>query len=483
MELDALTADGHSEHTADVCIIGAGPAGLAVAQALADNGRRIVLLESGSDEGGDPGDLNAGATDNGPLNLRGSRARAVGGTSVLWSTIRGGTAGAKYVALDPIDFEQRIELPWSGWPFTRDALDPWYRRARALLGFAAADADALARGDADHPRLPFVPDGLDSSIYLWGSAELFRRTIPDALRRHEGVMLIRNATVTGLVGAGGTGITAARWTTLSGTSGTVRADRYVAAAGAIENARLMLASGVHGGAPDGWLGRGLMEHPIDRSLTLTSRHPALSPDPGYYAPFGTGARAAAIGRISCSDGMLRKDRLWNASLRIFPAPQRRLTRLARRVHRGIGGAPRTAYRVLLDLEQAPHPDNRVVLSDVRDRLGMRRAVVRWSWRDEDEANRRRVLVAMTRAFRDSRAGELRHRADQPVDPDVHHHAGTTRMHTDPRQGVVDPDLRVHGLGNLYVVGASVFPTAGVANPMLTILALSLRLADHLRSRR
>ncbi|MGH7523701.1 MAG: FAD-dependent oxidoreductase [Gemmatimonadales bacterium] len=480
MELDALTADGISEHTADVCIVGAGPAGLTVARALAESGRRIVLLESGSEEAGDPGGLNAGATEGAPLNLRGSRARAIGGTAALWNTIRGGLAGAKYVALDPIDFERRDELPWSGWPFTREALDPWYRDARVLLGFADADADALARGDADHPRLPFLPDGLDSSLYLWGPAVLFRRTIPDVLRRHERVMLIRNATVTELAGARETGITAARWTTLSGTGGSVRANCYIAAAGAIENARLMLESGVHGGAGDGWLGRGLMEHPIDHSLRLASRHPALSPDPGYYAPFGIGARAAAIGRIGCSDGMLRNGRLWNASLRIFPAPERRLTRIAKRVRRRIGGAPTTAYRALLDLEQAPHPDNRLVLSELRDRLGMRRTAVHWAWREADEANRRRMVTAMIQAFNDSRAGALQSRADEPVDPDVHHHAGTTRMHADPRYGVVDPDLRVYGLGNLYVVGASVFPTAGVANPMLTILALALRLADHLK---
>ncbi len=66
------------------------------------------------------------------------------------------------------------------------------------------------------------------------------------------------------------------------------------------------------------------------------------------------------------------------------------------------------------------------------------------------------------------------------DPNAHHHAGTTRMHTDPRFGVADADARVHGTENLYVAGASVFPTAGFANPTLTIVAMALRLADHLK---
>jgi choline dehydrogenase-like flavoprotein len=63
-----------------------------------------------------------------------------------------------------------------------------------------------------------------------------------------------------------------------------------------------------------------------------------------------------------------------------------------------------------------------------------------------------------------------------------HHIGTTRMHTDPAQGVVDADCRVHDLTNLFVAGSSVFPTGGYANPTLTIVALAVRLADHLKER-
>jgi choline dehydrogenase-like flavoprotein len=61
-----------------------------------------------------------------------------------------------------------------------------------------------------------------------------------------------------------------------------------------------------------------------------------------------------------------------------------------------------------------------------------------------------------------------------------HHMGTTRMDPDPRKGVVDPDCRVHGLSNLHVGGASVFPTGGCANPVLTTIALVVRLADRLK---
>lgn len=481
MELDALTATDGTAQSADLCIVGAGPAGLTLAHALADSGLHIIVLESGADGDAATRELNVGSTVGDPMaDLRESRARSVGGTSVLWDTVRGGVAGAKYVPLDAIDFTKRDEVPWSGWPITRASLDPWYQRAQSLLGLGQFNASDVTWSDRQHPLLPFRLDGLTSTVYQWGPADTFRRRIPGALRASTSVMLIRNATVTELVGGSGVSITAVRWAAFSGVRGTVRATRFVLAAGAIENARLLLASRIARANPDGWLGRGLMEHPIDRSLRLVSRHPALSPLPRFYAPFGTGRRAHVIGRIGYSDALLRADRLWNASLRLFPIRERRLVRTAKRLVSLVGGAPVTGYRVLLDLEQAPHRENRVVLADQRDALGVPRVVVHWRWGAEDEANRQRVLAAVVREFSGSGAGQMAVVPGLPVDPDVHHHAGTTRMHDDDRLGVVNSDLRMHGLDNLFVIGASVFPTAGVANPTLTIIALALRLADYLR---
>ncbi len=481
MELDALTATDGTAHSADLCIVGAGPAGLALAHALTGAGLNIILIESGADGNGGARELDAGSTVGDPMaDLRETRARSVGGTSVLWNTVRREVAGAKYVALDPIDFASRSELPWSGWPITRESLDPWYRQARSLLGLEPLDPGDVTWSDRRHALLPFRSDGLTSTVYQWGPAETFRRRIPGVLRADPRVRLIRNATVTQLVSEGGGRITEVRWAALSGARGTVGANRFVLAAGTIENARLLLASLAPRATPEGWLGRGLMEHPIDRSLRLVSHHPALSPRPGFYAPFGTGRRANLIGRIGCSDGLLREDRLWNASLRLFPIPEPRLRRIAKRLASWVGGAPVTGYRVLLDLEQAPHRENRITLSDQRDPLGVPQVVVHWRWRAADEANRQRVIAAVVREFSLSRAGQIEVVPGLPVDPDVHHHAGTTRMHEDPGEGVVNADLRVHGLDNLFVAGASVFPTAGVANPTLTIVALTLRLAEHLR---
>ena len=106
-------------------------------------------------------------------------------------------------------------------------------------------------------------------------------------------------------------------------------------------------------------------------------------------------------------------------------------------------------------------------------------MLEWRWRSGDEAGRRRVREVFARELERAGVGKLLVSREAALDSAIHHHAGTTRMHLDPALGVVDGDLRVHRMENLYVAGASVFPTGGVANPTLTVIALSLRLADHL----
>jgi choline dehydrogenase-like flavoprotein len=128
-----------------------------------------------------------------------------------------------------------------------------------------------------------------------------------------------------------------------------------------------------------------------------------------------------------------------------------------------------------------------MLGDQRDALGLRRIRLDWRLAEAD----RRSLIAHVRnlatEFGALGIGRMRVDIGDPESwPAVvsggSHHMGTTRMHDDPRQGVVDRDCRVHGLANLYVAGGSVFPTGGAANPTLTIVALTLRLADHLKAR-
>jgi choline dehydrogenase-like flavoprotein len=133
------------------------------------------------------------------------------------------------------------------------------------------------------------------------------------------------------------------------------------------------------------------------------------------------------------------------------------------------------------------PGNAVRLGDARDVFG--RPLPRLDWRlsERDVRSVQRAFGLLGRAL--ERSGQGRIELDFPDTPDCwraactggKHHMGTTRMHESPAQGVVDADCRVHGTANLYVAGSSVFPTGGYANPTLTIVALTIRLADHLRA--
>ena len=145
------------------------------------------------------------------------------------------------------------------------------------------------------------------------------------------------------------------------------------------------------------------------------------------------------------------------------------------------------YSVLdvhLHVEQAPHPDNRVVLADDLDALGCRKTHLHWTWQERDIRSVRRGQELLAAELGRAGLGELRIASERgrPVleASGLHHQMGTTRMHEDPKQGVVDENCRVHGVSNLYMAGYSVFPTGGYINPTLTVLAMSLRLADHVK---
>ena len=148
--------------------------------------------------------------------------------------------------------------------------------------------------------------------------------------------------------------------------------------------------------------------------------------------------------------------------------------------------PRLALRTVI--ETTPRPDSRVTLGARRDRFGMPRIRVDWRLSADDLRGLNRLRAVLRREF--ERCGVGRLVDDESTDEagwpssmtGGKHHIGTTRMHADPHHGVVDPDCRVHGMSNLYVAGSSVFPTSGYANPTLTIVALALRLADHLKVR-
>jgi hypothetical protein len=135
----------------------------------------------------------------------------------------------------------------------------------------------------------------------------------------------------------------------------------------------------------------------------------------------------------------------------------------------------TVYILENYVEQVPNPDSRVGLARRRDALGLNRATLRWQLSELDKIGIRTAHQVI--AAEVGRTGFGRMRIEMPEEEEVllagaeggPHHMGTTRMHDDPRRGVVDADCRIHGLKNAYIAGSSVFPTGGYINPTLTIV--------------
>ena len=494
MEVDARTL-GTPVLDADVCIVGAGPAGLILARELTSRGRRVVLLESGG-RNPDPvaqalceGTTTGDTYDSPAL----TRHRQAGGTARVWNTWFGHEMGAKYVPLDAVDFEARAWWPLSGWPFDRTHLDPYYARAQALCGLGFRTYDGEEWESPDRPRLDLAPGPFTTRVYQFGPSRLFTEIHLDEVRRARTVLLCLNATAVALErDPDARSVTHVRAACGTGPALRVRARLVVLAAGGIENARLLLLAKV--GDESEMLGRCFMEHPRDVSCRLVPADPRLLDRCGLY-DLHQGAGGIVAGRLSLTDEARRRLELPAMSITLQPLPRELRWPAAealRTLVRGPRERPRTgwwhggrtsrrlaAFELLINLEQAPDPDNRVSLGGDRDRFGLPRAAIHWRWRAFDQQNLARIHAILAAELQRSGLGRIEIDGAASPDPNAHHHMGTTRMHRDPRRGVVDEHARVHGIVNLFVAGSSVFPTGGFANPTLTIVALALRLAAHL----
>jgi hypothetical protein len=145
--------------------------------------------------------------------------------------------------------------------------------------------------------------------------------------------------------------------------------------------------------------------------------------------------------------------------------------------------------VCFQSEHVPNPESRICLSEEKDRLGMPLPLVKVAFTELDIQTVITAYKTFFNRFQTLNKGNISYKEEelrQNVLEEINnfssraHHLGTTRMSDSPLNGVVDSNCKVHGMSNLYVAGSSVFPTGGHANPTLTLVALTLRLADHLK---
>jgi choline dehydrogenase-like flavoprotein len=513
----------------DLCIVGAGAAGITLAREFIGTRSRVLVIESGGLRYSDRVQrLYAGENVGLPsYALTYSRFRVFGGSTTRWV--------AQCRPLDPIDFEARPGIAHSGWPFDQRHLGAWYARAGAVCVLDVVDERAWTP-DPQEGELQLGNDELEPIRFRFGGTRDFGQAYRQALERSDNVDVLLNASVVEIEPASDLrSVRALQARTLQNQAFQIRAQAYVLACGGIENPRLLLASNRIAPAGIGnehdVVGRYFMDHPY---LT-TGRFVPLSPQhadgphvirsfkqAGRNQTFHTGVVLNERIRrdeelTGCSGYFIRrlasetapeyfsrggrswlrlkeflKHRTWAGSdlgghaWNVVKGHREVGLTVSRRMFEVIRPRFVLAFRTIL--ETTPRPDSRVTLAHARDRFGKPCARVDWRITDNDRRGLDRLRQATAKAIESKRLGSL------VEDPSVDelgwpnsmeggkHHMGTTRMHVDPKQGVVDRDCRVHGTANLYVAGSSVFPTSGYANPTFTIVALALRLADHLKTR-
>ncbi|MEO0455021.1 MAG: GMC family oxidoreductase [Cyanobacteria bacterium P01_A01_bin.114] len=515
---------GETLHT-DVCIVGAGAAGLTLAHAFEAAPFSVLLLESGGFQV-DPviQSMADGTTEGMPYPFMTSRARCFGGSTTRWTGV--------CIPLDAGDFQQKSWLPHSGWPFDRSVLLPYYRRAQQIFGLSA-----LLPPVPD--RLPFHQSPLETKTMQYSCPRDLGRKYKRQIVRSRNVTLITHANVTELI-PDGDRQRVAHIDIRSNHTFKVIPKTVILATGGIENARLLLASNTQcanglGNSHD-LVGRFFMEHyfkvigilPVDQrrrdTLFLTNRRRL--------------GQTLAKGTFGLNDELREQRQLLNLHTRLY-----RYSRLedtatvaaAKQLQLDLLNNPRLALtrylaavkasrkqqiskqqtglsaksilpryvswhywnkfnlaarfdhvRLLACIEQEPDPNNRITLSQQRDCLGQSRAHLTLRFSDRMWASVEQSLWHIDQALQAQGFGPLQYSSERLKHLDPYnkiglHHMGTTRMHDSPHHGVVDANCRVHDLANLYVAGSSVFPTGGAANPTFTIAALALRLADHIYS--
>jgi choline dehydrogenase-like flavoprotein len=510
----------------DICIIGAGAAGITLALELSGYGRRICLLESGSDEfDPDIQAMYAGASSEPFPDIETSRLRYLGGSTNHW--------GGSTQRFGPLDFARRDWMPHSGWPITRADLDPFYDRAHAYLELPPPDqpADAILR-QTDLKPFPLIGEKVRYHIGLGSPPTRFGEVYRPALEAAADIDVYLNANITEIAAAAdGQSIKELQCAVLHGDRFTARAPLYVLATGGIENARLLLASrSVHadglGNAHD-VVGRYFLDHAVigfgilqpmltparmaqfigigrlpssqhGAYLELTEAEVTRRRTGGMRIPFEPISRYAASAGIESyhtltDDWRARWDKgqLWDDIANILGDIDMVAEAISRRVFstRLFDSANDLDFYFFDGMcEQQPDPDNRIVLQDARDALGLPRVRIEWRLTDLDRRTARENAVAFGEWLAAAGLGRLRLLLgnDRTWHSQISfgsHHSGATRMGDDPKSSVVDRNQRVHGLANLYVAGSSVFPTNGHVPVTLTIVATTIRLADHLKARR
>ncbi len=519
MIVDLERADSVPEFAAEVCIVGAGAAGIVLAVELMRQGKRVLLLESGGAvlEPG-PQALNEYLYRGQPhrgANI--GRFRALGGTTTVW--------GGQVLELREEDFLPRAWVPGSGWPFRKKELEPYY--ARALNAEGLGDVCRNDREIWRQMRLdpPDLGDSLDTYFTRWCPEPDFARLCRETLASPR-LRVVLHATVTRmLLDQDGSRLCGIQCTMLSGREIVFSAAQYVLCLGSVETVRFLLQPLPGAQTPrwnqSGLLGRHFQSH-IDFNAARVPEKTAAGlhrwfanvylPGQKYHPKFHLSARlqqqekilnvGGAITCINAAETELRRVKSlarnwvrqrdfglhWDdvpRALRQLPA----MLQLAYgyQVHHRAAWPKNSSFWLRVHCEQEPLSASRIILDEHRDATGLFRVQLDWHVSPLEWKTVRFFTEQVKQSFSEHGLEDIVPQPELAMEQgfrnitfdDSHHHMGGTRMSASPAEGVVDANLKLHGVENAYVCSGSVFPCSGFSNPTHTLIALAIRLADHL----
>jgi len=533
----ALLSGSEKEH--EICVVGSGIAAMVLVMELAGFCKDICMIESGA-WSPDDNTQSLYALDSVGFPIREnyqSRLRYFGGSCNIWA--------GRVMIYNEIDFKPRPWINSFSWPLNFAEIDRYCESASRYLNLPSYDKlkpETWRSRLSDFEKLLVGNPNFKANVSLFAKAPArfgYKTSYYKIIKRSRTVTAFINSNVVNVqLDEALKRVIHVDVACLNGTHYKIKARKFVLACGGLENARILLASDkqVAGGIGNqhGVLGRYYMDHPraVFGRIRLTRK---IDLDHMLGMPVTGGKMQLGIG---LSDKIQAKEGLLNSYLSLEPTYSignmqfyqtfvKLMKRLLRKGYSGkrfdfktreIADVPELIY-LLTPKELLPHfmyysyykysrfvkrlvaklshlsivnyseqeaiKESRVYLGIEKDKLGMPKLTLDWRVSDRSLKSSLRLMELLDEHFRRHDAGHIEADLTEikrlPY-TDASHHLGTTRMSTDPNGGVVDINCRVHGIDNLYVAGSSVFPTAGHANPTLTIAAMSMRLADHLKTR-
>tara|TARA_B100002052_G_scaffold285069_1_gene297574 strand:- start:1021 stop:2583 length:1563 start_codon:yes stop_codon:yes gene_type:complete len=514
--INSNNIENNTTDYSDVCVIGSGPAGIAIANKLISKNISVTLLESGGLEGETyTQDLNSGemlGQDPG-YDLEMSRLRLFGGTSNHWE--------GSNQRLDKIDFKSRNWIPFSGWPINIKELDKYYKEA-TLINEVPNLIETKYEYYKDDNIIKYIKlfkEKYNSEIDIVTNhinPLRFGEKYYLKFKKNNTLKVFLHATALRLNLDDQKEIKSIEASTNSNKKLLLKSKYFVLAMGGIENARFLLLNlskipyesinnrpiigsffQEHYGFTAGTL---LLNQKvsklldIEKTVTMNSKLETET----YLVPSELTQENEKI--LNCRITLYKKN--WNSLFGPYDLDKNTLKYNFRSYLNDYISSMKGPYewisankkvnnipqRVYIGLEQSPNPNSRVSLINKLDNFGQRKAALDWRLNEIDELSIKNITKWFANSIGANALGRMK------IDNDIYninrenlnssisggyHHMGTTRMGSNMNSSVVDKNSKYHQIDNLFIAGSSVFPTSGSTNPTFTIVALATRLAEHI----